>query len=57
LSFNSTNGSHRHAALLMDSAGNLYGTAQSGGGNGYGTVVKLTKSGTTWTPSVRVRRI
>lgn len=34
-------------ALLLDSAGNLYGTTQSGGsGGGYGTVFKLAPDGT-----------
>lgn len=34
--------------LLMDSAGNLYGTTQYGGVNGDGNVFKLTNSGGTW---------
>ena len=34
------------------SNGNLYGTAQAGGTGGFGTVFELTKSGSTWTPSV-----
>ncbi len=29
------------AGLIFDSAGNLYGTTQNGGGSGYGTVFKL----------------
>jgi uncharacterized repeat protein (TIGR03803 family) len=33
-------GGSPHAALLMDGAGNLYGTAQSGG-NGYGAVFEI----------------
>jgi uncharacterized repeat protein (TIGR03803 family) len=28
--------------LVMDTAGNLYGTTYSGGANGYGTVFKVT---------------
>jgi len=52
LSFNGTNGAAPHDALMMDSGGNLYGTAQSGGAKGFGTVFKLTKSGGIWTPSV-----
>jgi uncharacterized repeat protein (TIGR03803 family) len=51
LSFNGTNGAAPHDALLM-SGGNLYGTAQAGGTYGFGTVFELTKSGSTWTPSV-----
>ena len=35
------------AGLTLDKAGNLYGTA-SAGGAGYGTVFKLTHSGTGW---------
>ena len=44
-----------HAGLVMDSAGNLYGTAEQGGGVkcyvniGCGNVFKLSLSGTTWT--------
>ena len=34
-------GSNPAAGLAMDAAGNLYGTASTGG-NGYGTVYKLT---------------
>jgi uncharacterized repeat protein (TIGR03803 family) len=36
------------AALTMDAAGNLYGTTQRGGSNGYGSVFKLTRSGGSW---------
>jgi len=36
------------AALTMDAAGNLYGTSQQGGSNGYGSVFKLTPSGGSW---------
>lgn len=36
-------------ALTMDSAGNLYGTTYAGGQNGWGTVFKLTHSGSGWT--------
>jgi len=35
-----------HGSLIEDKAGNLYGTTQYGGSSGYGTVFKLTKSGT-----------
>ena len=34
------------AGLLMDRAGNLYGTTQGGGTNGYGTVFQLAPGGT-----------
>lgn len=36
-------------SLVLDSAGNLYGTTYEGGSNGLGTVFKLTNSGGTWT--------
>jgi uncharacterized repeat protein (TIGR03803 family) len=35
--------------LVMDLAGNLYGTTNSAGKYGYGAVFKLTRSGSTWT--------
>jgi len=34
------------AGLVMDAAGNLYGTAYAGGADGYGTAYKLTSNGT-----------
>jgi len=46
-------GSDLYGALLMDSAGNLYGTAESGGAHGAGVVYKLTRqSGGGWAESV-----
>lgn len=36
-----TNGSTPLTALTLDASGNLYGTASTGGANGYGTVFKL----------------
>ncbi len=36
-------------ALIMDSSGNLYGTASSGGAYGFGAVFKLTPSAGGWT--------
>jgi uncharacterized repeat protein (TIGR03803 family) len=38
---NRTDGSHPHSALIMDSSGNLYGTAYAGGASGDGTVFEL----------------
>jgi len=41
-----SDGQRLHGALIMDSAGNLYGTTYGGGSNGTGTVFKITPSGT-----------
>jgi len=52
-SFNLTNGSEPYGELIMDAAGNLYGTAQFGGTNGHGVAFKLTPgTGGKWTQSV-----
>jgi uncharacterized repeat protein (TIGR03803 family) len=45
-SFNNTNGLQPLAALTLGSDGNFYGTTDSGGSNGYGTVFKFTTNGT-----------
>jgi hypothetical protein len=37
------------APLTLDSAGNLYGTAEAGGANFYGTVFELKKANGSWT--------
>ena len=42
-SFNGSNGSNPQAGLIMDSSGNLYGTAQDGGANGYGAIFEVVK--------------
>jgi uncharacterized repeat protein (TIGR03803 family) len=51
--FNGTDGTAPLGELIFDSAGNLYGTANRGGDDGYGTVFELTpQAGGAWTESV-----
>ncbi len=38
--------------LLIDGAGNLYGSAQGGGVTGHGVVFQMTQSGGTWTENI-----
>lgn len=38
--------------VIFDSVGNLYGTTESGGANGAGTVFELSPVGTSWTENV-----
>src|SRR5271166_193046 len=45
-SFNGTDGSSPYAGLVQATDGNLYGTTGGGGANSYGTVFKITPSGT-----------
>jgi uncharacterized repeat protein (TIGR03803 family) len=49
---NCVDGGGPGAGLLMDGSGNLYGTTQSGGTKGYGTVFQLTLTSTGWTEKV-----
>jgi uncharacterized repeat protein (TIGR03803 family) len=49
--FTGTNGSDPQGSLMMDAAGNLYGTTQTGGSKGFGIVFKLTKTGSGWKSS------
>ncbi|HUY13019.1 MAG TPA: choice-of-anchor tandem repeat GloVer-containing protein [Terriglobia bacterium] len=44
--FNGTNGNLPYASLVQGSDGSLYGTTNRGGANGWGTVFKITPSGT-----------
>jgi len=41
-----TDGANPYAAVVMDASGNLYGTTQSGGASGLGTVFEITAGGT-----------
>ncbi len=48
-----TDGGTPYGGLVVDSAGNLYGTTSAGGASGQGTVFELTPgSGGTWTETV-----
>ena len=45
-------GAYPYAGVIMDGAGNLYGTTDSGGGHNHGTVFKLAPTGSGWTEAV-----
>ncbi len=45
VSFNGANGENPYAGLIADAAGDLFGTTQEGGTNGYGTVFEIAKTG------------
>ena len=50
---NGTDGAHPHAGLVMDAAGNLYGTTFANGTYNHGTVFELTRAaGGGWTEKV-----
>lgn len=51
-SFDKTQGSIPLSGLTADAAGNLYGTTNSGGAKGCGTVFELSNSGGKWTETV-----
>jgi uncharacterized repeat protein (TIGR03803 family) len=52
-SFNKTDGMNPTKALVMDAAGNLYGTTYNGGANSAGTVFELARgTGDTWKEKV-----
>ena len=54
LNFNGTNGQYPVAGLIADAAGDLVGTAQTGGAYGYGTVFEIANTGTGYatTPAI-----
>jgi uncharacterized repeat protein (TIGR03803 family) len=54
VSFNSANGAYPVSGLIMDAAGDLFGTTVSGGANSDGTVFEIAKSGGSYnsTPTV-----
>jgi uncharacterized repeat protein (TIGR03803 family) len=47
-SFNGADGVNPDAPLVMDTAGNLYGTTSAGGANGFGVVFETSRSTGTW---------
>jgi uncharacterized repeat protein (TIGR03803 family) len=47
VSFSGTDGSNPIAGLTIDPSGNLFGTTNTGGANGFGTVFELAKGATT----------
>jgi uncharacterized repeat protein (TIGR03803 family) len=49
---NCTDGSSPYAGLIMDLAGNLYGTTLTGGAHDKGTVFKLVPNGSGWSETV-----
>ncbi len=50
--FNGFDGAFPLPGLIMDSSGNLYGTTNGGGANGYGTVFELVNSSGNYTEKV-----
>jgi uncharacterized repeat protein (TIGR03803 family) len=50
--FSGPDGTEPITALIVDSAGNLYGTTQLGGANGLGTVFEVSPSGGKWKEKV-----
>ena len=49
---NPPDGALPYSGLVFDRLGNLYGTTYYAGGNGFGTVYKLTRGNGTWTEKV-----
>jgi uncharacterized repeat protein (TIGR03803 family) len=51
-SFNGADGANPYGGVILDAAGNLYGTTYDGGADGVGTVFKLANSNGSWSESV-----
>lgn len=51
-SFDGAHGAIPAGSVILDSAGNLYGTTSAGGPHNWGTVFELTHSGSGWTEQV-----
>ena len=51
-SFTGSNGANPYAGLLMDTAGDVFGTTENGGANNDGTVFELVKSGSGYSAPV-----
>jgi uncharacterized repeat protein (TIGR03803 family) len=51
-SFGYGDGAYPYSRVILDNAGNLYGTTWGGGSNGAGTIFELTPSGSGWTHAV-----
>ncbi len=45
-------GGNPYSPVILNASGNIYGTTQSGGSAGLGTVFELTRSGSGWTETV-----
>jgi uncharacterized repeat protein (TIGR03803 family) len=52
VAFMDQNGVWPYDTLVLDSAGNLYGTTRGGGANGYGEVFELNPTGSGWTETI-----
>jgi uncharacterized repeat protein (TIGR03803 family) len=52
LNFTGDNGGEPYDTLVVDSAGNLYGTAAGGGANGYGVVFELSPTANGWMETI-----
>jgi uncharacterized repeat protein (TIGR03803 family) len=50
--FDYRDGQFPYNGVILDNAGNLYGTTSLGGAQGYGTVFQLTPSGPCWTQTI-----